>query len=335
MRVVQVTTFGDPEVLQAAQAPDPVAGPGQAVIEVSFADIGFLDTLLRSGWGQEYFAVQPAYVPGGGVAGVVRSVGDDVDADWVGREVVAGTGVHGDDGLPMAPTGGYAEQAVLPIAALIPIPEAVAQHEAVALLHDGKTAMQLLDVAHLDDGEWVLVNAAAGGAGVLLVQMLHARGARVVGAARGDRKLGLVGDLGAETVVDYSEPEWTDRVRAAAGGRRGIDVILDGAGGRLGEQAFETIATGGRFITYGTSSGKFAEIDHRRATDREVKVTGLLDLPTLDLEARKRLTERAFAELAAGRIRPVIGQTFPLEQAAQAHTAIAARATLGKTLLVI
>lgn len=114
-----------------------------------------------------------------------------------------------------------------------------------------------------------------------------------------------------------------------------MDVILDGAGGELGEQAFETITSGGRFITYGSSGGNFAEIDQQRAAERQVRVTGLLGLPPLDLAARKTLTEQALAELAAGRIRPVIGQSFPLDRAVDAHAAIAARTTLGKTLLEI
>lgn len=100
-------------------------------------------------------------------------------------------------------------------------------------------------------------------------------------------------------------------------------------------QAFEAIASGGRFITYGSSGGEFAEIDPQRATDRDVEITGLLDLPALDAATRKTLTEKALAAAASEQIRPVIGQTFPLEQASKAHAAIAARNTLGKTLLEI
>ncbi|MGH4013793.1 MAG: zinc-binding dehydrogenase [Pseudonocardiaceae bacterium] len=108
-----------------------------------------------------------------------------------------------------------------------------------------------------------------------------------------------------------------------------------GPGGPTGALAFETIASGGRFVTYGSSSGGFAEIDPQRAADRQVRITGLFDLPSLDSAARTNLTEQALAEAVNGRIKPVIGQTFPLEQAAEAHAAIAARSTLGKTLLVL
>jgi len=334
MRVVQVTKFGGPEVLVPASATDLVVGPGQALIDVSTADVMFLDTLIRSGWGKDFFAVRPPYVPGAGVAGVVSSVGGGVDPGWVGREVIAGTGERDREGLSVGPSGGYAEQALVPAEALVPISIGVGQSEAVALLHDGPTALQLFEVAQASSGEWVLVNAAAGGAGSLLVQLLHALGAKVIGAARGVRKLALVSELGADVVVDYSEPGWTDQVRAAAG-RAGVSVVLDGAGGDLGEQAFEAIASGGRFITYGSSGGEFAEIDTHRAAQRDVKVTGLLDLPPLDPAVRRSLVEQALTELASGRIGPVIGQTFPLERAAEAHAAIAARATLGKTLLEI
>lgn len=155
---------------------------------------------------------------------------------------------------------------MVPTEALIPIPEGLAQRDAVDLQHDGRTALQLLEAAGVRSGEWVLVTAAAGGAGVLLVQVLHALGARS-SVRRGARKLGLVRELGAEAVVDYSEPDWTDRVRDTTGGR-GVDVILDGAGRSTGERAFEAIASGGRFITYGSSSGDFAEIDPQQATNR-------------------------------------------------------------------
>ncbi len=231
--------------------------------------------------------MRPPYVPGAGVAGIVSEVGHEVDRGWVDREVIAGTGERDSDGLSTGPSGGYAEQALVPAQALIPIPAGVGHRAAVALLHDGPTALQLLDVAQASSGEWVLVNAASGGAGSLLVQLLHNRGAKVIGAARGTRKLGLISERGADVVVDYSEPGWTDQVRAAAG-RAGVNVILDGAGGDLGEQAFETIASGGRFITYGSSAGEFAEIGPHQAEERDVKVTGLLDLPPLNPAARPR-----------------------------------------------
>src|SRR6266545_2140637 len=187
MRVVEVTRFGGPEVLVATQAADPVAGPGQVVVDVSVADTLFVETQIRRGLGGRSFTVQPPYVPGGGVAGQVLSVGAGVDPAWVGRQVVATTGGG----------GGYAERAVAPVEGLIPLPDGLGPREGAALLHDGTTALGLASKTGIHAGEWVLITAAGGGLGLLLVQLAHAAGARVVGAARGKPKLDLIQELGA------------------------------------------------------------------------------------------------------------------------------------------
>src|SRR5919197_23704 len=161
MRVVEAKRFGGPEVLVPVEAPDPVAGPEQVVIKVSVVDTIFLDTQLRSGWGSEYFAMTPPYVPGGGVAGQVISVGEGVDAGWVGRRVITTLG----------PRGGHTEQALAPADGLTVVPDALGLREAAALIHDGPHALSLADTAGLQPGEWVLVISAAGGAGSLLVQI--------------------------------------------------------------------------------------------------------------------------------------------------------------------
>jgi len=320
MQVVQAIRFGGPEVLVTSEAPDPVAGPGQVVIDVSVAPVLMLETQIRRGWGGEYFTVKPPYVPGSGVAGEVISVGEGVDAGWAGRRVVSDT-----DG------GGYAERAVAPAEGLIPVPDGLGLPEAAALLHDGRTALRLAEVAPMQPGEWVLVVAAGGGLGILLVQLAHAAGARVIGAARGERKLDLAQELGAEVVVDYSEPGWPERVREATGGT-GPDVVFDGVGGQIGRAAFEVTARGGRISAHGAPSGGFAEIDSQEAQRRGVTVSGIEQVQLAPADA-KRLGERALS--AAGRIRPVIGQTFPLERAADAHAAIEARDVIGKTLLLV
>lgn len=321
MRVVQVTRFGGPEVLVTSEAPDPVAGPGQVVVDVSVAPVLFVETQIRRGWGREYFAVKPPYVPGVGMAGQVISVGEGVDPGWVGRQVVATT------------TGGYAEQTVIPAEGLIPVPDGLGLREAAALLHDGTTALGLAEGARIRPGEWVLVVAVGGGLGILLVQLAHAAGARVIGAARGKRKLDLARELGADAVVDYSEPDWPERVREATGGA-GPDVVFDGVGGQIGRAAFEVTARGGRFSRHGAPSGAFAAIDPQEAKRHGVTVRGIEHVQFAPADA-KRLAERALSEAAAGRIRPVIGQTFPLERAADAHAAIEARGVIGKTLLLI
>ncbi len=323
MRVVQATRFGGPEVLVTSEAPDPVAGPGQVVIDVSVAPVLMLETQIRRGWGGEYFTVKPPYVPGGGVAGEVVSVGEGVDPAWVGRRVVTDTGEG----------GGYAEQAVALAEGLIPVPDGLGLPEAAALLHDGRTALGLAEEAQVQPGEWVLVVAAGGGMGILLVQLAHAAGAWVIGAARGKEKLDLAQKLGADAVVDYSEPGWPEQVCEATGGA-GPDVVFDGVGGQIGKAAFEVTAHGGRFSAHGAPSGGFAEIDPQEAQRRGVTVRGIEQVQFAPADA-KRLAERALSEAAAGRIRPIIGQTFPLERAAAAHAAIEARGVIGKTLLLI
>ncbi len=322
MKAVMAKSFGGPEVLHTAEVPDPVAGSGEVVVAVSVAPILMLEAQIRNGWGREYFEVEPPYVPGGGVAGEVISAGRDAAPNLVGRRVVART-----EG------GGYAERAVVPVEGLIPIPDGLSLPEAAALLQDGPTALGLAEVAPMRPGEWVLVLAAGGGMGTLLVQLARAAGTRVIGVARGEKKLGVVRKLGAEVVVDYSEAGWPGRVRAATGGA-GPGVVFDGVGGRIGREAFDITAHGGRFSAHGASSGDFAGIDPQDAERRGVSVTGIERVQFAPADAR-RLTERAMSEALAGRLRPIVGQTFPLSRAADAHAAIEARGGVGKTLLLV
>ncbi|GAA4638735.1 zinc-binding dehydrogenase [Actinoallomurus vinaceus] len=323
MRVVQVTRFGGPEVLVPGQAPDPAAGPGQVVVEVAVAGVTFVETQIRRGTDRWHARPELPYVPGGLVAGRVSSVGSQVDPAWSGRSVIAGTGE----------TGGFAERAVAAVQDLFPVPDGLGLPEATALHSDGSTAQGLAERAEIRPGEWVLVEAAAGGVGSLLVQLARTTGARVVGAARGSRKLDLIRDLGADAVVDYSEPGWTERVLEATGGT-GPNVVFDGVGGEIGRAAFEVTAPGGRFSVHGASSGQATVIDPAEARRKNVEVLGIEQL--FDFGPHMvRWAERMMSQAAAGLIRPVIGQTFPLERAADAHAAIEDRTALGKTLLLI
>ncbi|WP_031073360.1 zinc-binding dehydrogenase [Streptomyces sp. NRRL S-118] len=324
MRVTRAMSFGGPEVLVPGEAPDPVAGPGQVLLDVAAVDTIFVETQVRSGWGGEYFPVEPPYVPGAGVAGTVRAVGAGVDeAAWAGRRVIASLGF----------TGGYAERAVAGVPALALVPDGLALTDAAALVHDGVTAIALLDATELKPGETVLIVGASGGMGTVLVQLAKAAGARVVGTARGEAKAALVRELGADAVVDASTPDWPERAREAIG-PGGADVVLDGVGGQVGAAAYPLVADGGRFSAHGAPTGGFAQVDPAAAERRGIRLLGIGDVQLTD-DAHARLAGRALAEAAAGRLRPVIGATFPLERAAEAHAAIEARNLLGKVVLTV
>ena len=223
--------------------------------------------------------------------------------------------------------GGYAQRAVADSAALIDIPEELGTNEAVALLADGRTSLMLMRAAMVRAGETVLVEAAAGGVGSLLVQLARTAGARVVGAAGGQRKLGLARELGA-SVVDYTEPGWTERLRSEVGS---VDVVFDGVGGSIGRAAFDLLREGGRFCAFGMASGSFADVSDEQAEARQVHLIRSARPTPQEL---RELARAALAEAAAGRLHPLVGQTFPLERAADAHAAIERRATVGKTLLL-
>lgn len=325
MRVILVAQFGGPEVLVPVEVPDPIASLGQAVIDVAVADVLFLDAMIRYGLAVDYFPLRPPYVPGNGVAGTVISVGPDTDASWVGRRVVAHTGGNGG-------SGGYVGQAVVSVEDLVPVPEGLGLPEAAALLNDGATALGLVESFPIRSGEQVLVVGASGGLGILLVQLAHAAGARVIAAARGPAKLDLARKQGADTVVDDSGPNWPDQVHEATGGK-GADLVFDNVGGPTGLAAFEVTATGGRFSAHGAPGGGFADIDPREAERRQVTVRGIEQVQFAPADLA-RFAARALAEAAAGRLSPVIAQTYPLERAADAHAALEARTVIAKTLLL-
>ncbi|WP_314223787.1 zinc-binding dehydrogenase [Streptomyces zaehneri] len=348
MRAAQVKAFGGPEVLATVELPDPVPGPGEVLIEVAHADTIFVETQVRTGLFRAHFPVEPPYVPGGGVAGTVTAVGAGVDAGWVGRRVTSFV------------TGSYAERVTAPVTAPTPVPDGLDLRTAAALVHDGVTAAGLLEHTAVGPGDRVLILGASGGMGTLLIQLARARGARVVATARGARKSALVRELGADAVVDVSEPDWVERARQALGrpeptrvteadteatagttaeadteaaaAAAAADVVLDGVGGELGLAAFPLTADGGRFSAHGAPSGGFAAVDAAEAERRGVTLFGIGDVQFGEAEVR-RLTAHVLAEAAAGRLRPVIGARFPLTEAAAAHAAIEGRELVGKVVL--
>jgi NADPH2:quinone reductase len=310
-----IREFGPPEVLEPVEVAEVRAGPDEVVIDVEFANVTFVETQIRAGR-----PPNPAMLPtlpailGNGVGG---TVGDD--SPWSGLRVVASLNGR----------GGYAERAVATASALIRVPDGLATRDAVALLADGRTALALAGHADLRAGETVLVEAAGGGVGTLLVQIARRAGARVVALAGQPRKLALARDLGADVTIDYSHDGWESQVRDAAGE---VDVVFDGVGGDIGLAAFGLLRTGGRFCPFGMASGSFAAVTPDLVQDRQVTVRAGAGGSPEELAA---LARTALAEAATGHLRPVVGQEFELAEAARAHAAIEARETAGKTLLTV
>jgi NADPH:quinone reductase len=313
MRAVWLRRFGPPEVLEVEPTPVPSPGPGQVLVEVARSSVTFVETQVRAG--RAPFPVTLPMVTGNGVGGRVVAVGEGVDGAIVGTSVVTTTGG----------SGGHAELATADADAVVPIPAGVGLDDATALLADGRTAWMLTEAIRPVAGERVLVLAAAGGVGTLLVQLASVAGALAVGAARGDTKLATAEQVGAHEVIDYSKAGWVDHVEP-------VDVVFDGVGGDLGRSAFELLAPGGRMVSYGMASGEWTGIDPRDAERRGVH---LVDTPPLGPGDSRRLTAAALGAAAGGELRPVIGQTVPLGSVAAAHAAIEARTTVGKTLLVV
>jgi NADPH2:quinone reductase len=304
MRAIVVSEFGPPEVLVPSEVPDPVPGDGEVLVEVELANVTFVETQIRAGR-PPVAAMAPAlpYIPGNGVAG---TIGD--------RRVLSQTGG----------TGGYAERAAVAESGLIDVPSGLSLPDALALLADGRTAGLLVATAQIAPGETVLVPAAAGGVGSLLVQLARAAGARVIAAAGGERKVAVARDeLGADVALDYRQPGWAE----AAGP---VDVAFDGVGGAIGRDAFGLVRSGGRYLPFGAASGAFAGVTEEDAAQR--RVTIVRGGPPSPEEAA-RLVAAALDAAAGGTLRPIVGQMVALDQAAEAHRAIEARQTIGKTLL--
>jgi NADPH2:quinone reductase len=312
MRAVILNEFGPPENLVLREVSNPVAAAGQVLIEVTAASITFIETQVRAGT----FALRPQrelpVVLGNGVAGTA-----------LGRQVVSTTG-----GL-----GGYAQRVAVDADELIDIPAGLAPTDALALLADGRTALGLTEMAEPAKGEWVLVEAAGGGLGSLLVQLAASVGARVIGAAGGQPKLAVAKESGATAVVDYRSTDWPEQVRKLTGGT-GVDLVFDGVGGDIGRAAFGLVRPGGRFCVHGAASGTMTRPDPAEVAARGITVVGLHQFDRGPAEIRE-LARTALAEAVAGRLRPTIGQTFPLAEAARAHATIEAREAIGKTLLTI
>jgi NADPH2:quinone reductase len=316
--------FGPAEKLRYDAVPDPVPGLGQVGIVVAAAGVHLLDTMIRRGVdGGPFPLPELPMTPGREVAGHVDRVGPGVDAAWIGRRVVAHLGMA---------SGGYAERAVAAVDALHEIPDGLGPEAAVAMIGTGRTAVGILDSAELVPDDVVLVTAAAGGLGTLLVQAASNVGADVVGLAGGPDKVERVRRLGA-TAIDYRAPGWPDDVRTARG-EHPPTVLLDGVGGETARAAFDLLGPAGRVVLYGAASGTPLALTTADLARRALRVTWALGPRMLQRPGGIRaLEERSLAEAAAGRLLPLVDR-IPLADAAAAHRALEDRATVGKVVLI-
>jgi NADPH2:quinone reductase len=325
MYAIRQHEFGPPDTLVYESVPDPEPAAGQLGIAVRAAGVHLVDTVLRSGRYQGKFpAPVLPMIPGREVAGTVDAVGPGVDPGWVGRRVVAHLGWA---------SGGYAERAVAAAASVHELPDGVDPAAAVAMIGSGRTALAILDLAAVTSQDVVLVPSAAGGLGNLFVQAVRHAGGFVIGLAGGPEKVAVVDKIGADAAIDYREPDWPDRVNTALGGRE-LSLVLDGVGGAVGRQSLELLGIGGRQVIFGWSAGEPTRLETQDLQDRGLTVTALGPRLLRRPELLRELETRAMAELAAGRLVPVVDSQFPLAQAARAHAALESRATVGKTVLL-
>ncbi|MDX2284207.1 MAG: zinc-binding dehydrogenase [Bacteroidia bacterium] len=324
MQQIRFSAYGGPEVLETAEVPVPVPGPGEVLIQIEAAGVNYSDTLRRR---NTYFAPTPLpYVPGAEAVGIVRAAG-------AGAELAPGTRV-----LAILPAGGgYAEYAVMPAWYGVPVPPQIDPAAATAIFVQGSTAYLML--AHLTDGlagKSVLIHAAAGGVGSLLVQLARVLGAQTVIATAGsEAKLDLARSLGADAAVNYRQPGWPAQVTAANGGKP-VDVILETVGGDIFSESFKCLAVNGRMIVYGAASGVQGVLHSEQLPNGGHSVLGFnlahfINSRMADWQAGLGAVIGLMLE---GSLQVHVAHRFPLADAAQAHAAIEARETAGKVVLI-
>jgi NADPH2:quinone reductase len=323
MKAIRINETGGPEVMHLEEIETPVPKEGQALIKVAAAGINFADLAQRQG---AYLTrTRTPMTMGVEFAGTVAALGPGVSTPAVGTRV-AGVG-----------EGGYAEYAIAQASSLIPLPPDLDFVHAAAFLVHGLTAYQLLrESARLEPGESVLVHAAAGGVGTLAVQLAKLMGAgTVVGTASNPDKLAHVRRLGADAAINYTEADWVEQVKQATGGK-GTDIILEMVGGSIAEQSLQCLAPFGRMVIFGAASGHIAQFTGIQLMYKNQAIIGYW--LTSQLQRTDRIaaaTMELMQYLVSGKLEIVVGQTFPLADAEQAHRAIAERSTMGKVVLIV
>ena len=332
-----VERHGAPDRLKLRSRPDPVPGPGEVLVAVRAIGLNFADLFVRAGVYPR--TPKPPFVPGMEVSGVVEALGPESSREGLheGQPVVA---------VPIF--GGHAEKVVCAAERVFPVPSGSDLVEAAAVPVAFLTAHHIASEAHVEEGERVIVTAAAGGVGTALLELLRERGARVLALVGSEAKRDLCRSLGAEDAVLYREA--SKSLDRAFGGR--ADVVADAIGGRLFGRLWRRLENGGRYVLYGFAAAAAEGGISRIRAARELVSMGLLSpfssvqscrsligFNLSLLPARTGALRRAAAELfqgwAAGRLRPVVGRRFPFDRLPEAHLALAGRATTGKVLVTI
>ncbi len=323
MKAIRFHELGGPEVLRYEDAPDPSPASGEVLVRVRAIGVNYADTMFREG---RYF-LQPVFpaIPGLETAGEVVAVGEGVTA------FVSGDRVMG----PLANAGGYAELAVAPAHHLSKLPDNVSWTDAAALPIAAVTADQVLHVAgRLCPGETVVVHAAAGSVGTLMVQLAKLAGARVIATASTEEKRQLALSLGADVAIDYRQADWPQRVRAATGGR-GADVIAEMVGGAVFTQSWTCLAPWGRLVCFGMAGGEMPQLNPVMLMPQNQSVTGYYVTSAIDRPDLMRPTyDRLYAALSGGNLRVIVGGTAPLSEAAEVHRRLQGRQTTGRLVLL-
>jgi len=328
VRAVRIGRFGGPEVLELVETPTPPPGPGQALVRVHAAGVNFAETLMR----QDRYATTPdlPVVLGAEVAGTVDGLGSGARGPAVGERVAVplfAAGIY---------SGGYADHVLVDASLLVPLPDDLPFEVATALMVQGLTALYLTRQAP-PRGRTVLVTAAAGGVGSLLVQIAKRAGARtVIAAASTAGKLDLARSLGADAGVDYTRPGWVEAAREASGGA-GPDVVYESVGGAVTKASLEALAPRGTMVVYGALNMQGFQLGVPELLGLVFKnqsLAGFALVPLLTPDGVRTALGELFDLAVSGRLRVKIGGTYPLERADEAHRALEGRLTTGKLVLV-
>jgi len=322
MRGILVRRYGGAEVLEHGELPDPVPGAGEVLIRVRVAGVNFTDVYQRTG---AYPGALP-FTPGVEGVGMVEKLGPGVTSVKVGDRV----------GWVMI-KGGYGELAVIPADRLVPIPASIDDRTAAAILLQGMTAHFLLrDCYRVTKDEWILIHAAAGGVGLLMTQIAHRSGARIIGTTSSDEKAALAREAGADEIVLYTKEDFQQAARRITGGA-GVSVVYDSVGKTTFDKSLDSLRPRGYMVLYGASSGAVPPLDPQ-VLNRKGSL--YLTRPTLGnyISTREELLARAadiFDWVSKGELQVRAEHDYPLANAAQAHADLEARKTTGKVLLTI